>query len=80
MGWVEAAAIKKDEHSVPVDQFEPVFGLRTNQVLNFENPATAAVAHRGIAARGCREVAGVHFDIDGARCFDVLAARLSSSG
>lgn len=76
---MDAAATKKNEHSAPVDQFELVFGFWTDKILNFENPMAAGVAHRGIAARGCREGACIHVDFDGAGRFDILAAGLGSS-
>jgi hypothetical protein len=71
---------QETEHSIPIDQFEPVFGFRTNELLNFEHTAAAAVAHGDIPVRGCREVASVHLDVDGTRRFDVFAAGLGSSG
>ena len=71
---------QKTEHSIPIDEFEPMFGFRTNELLNFEHTAAAAVAHRDKPARRCREVASVHFDVDGTRRFDIFAAGLGSSG
>ena len=77
--WQMDTAGKKNAHSIPIDQSEPMFGFRTHKVLNLENPATAAGAHGDIATRGCGEVTSIHVDIDNCGRFDILAAGLRSS-
>lgn len=76
---MDAAATKKNKHSIPVNQFELVFGFQTDKILNFENPMAAGGTHCGIAAQRCRKGSCIHVDFNGAGHFDILAAGLGSS-